>query len=145
MKIYLLSAAGVIFLSVIVSLLVPEGKLNKTITFIMRLICIAVMIQPLTGIFKGEISSNGKTSPIDYEYVCNIYSEHQSRELEKLIEEELGADTDCKVTVANDNGEFKVTGVSVATDKNNSEFIESIYEYLSKLGYINISVYAEST
>ena len=34
MKIYLLSAAGVIFLSVIVSLLIPEGKLNKTITFV---------------------------------------------------------------------------------------------------------------
>ena len=52
MKAYLLSAVGVIFLSVVISLLVPEGKLKKSVTFIMRLICILVLIQPVTGIFK---------------------------------------------------------------------------------------------
>ena len=52
MKVYLLTAAGVIFLSVVVSLLIPEGKLHKSVTFVMRLICIVVLIQPVTGIFK---------------------------------------------------------------------------------------------
>ena len=52
MKEYLLSAVGVIFLSVIVSLIVPDGKLNKTIVFIMRMVCIFVLIQPVSGIFK---------------------------------------------------------------------------------------------
>ena len=52
MKIYLISAAAVIFLSVLVSLIIPEGKLNKTIVFILRMVCIFVLIQPITGIFK---------------------------------------------------------------------------------------------
>ena len=52
MKEYLLTAVGVIFLSVIVSLIVPDGKLNKTIVFIMRMVCIFVLIQPVSGIFK---------------------------------------------------------------------------------------------
>lgn len=68
MKTYLLGAAAAIFLSVIVSLLVPEGKLNKSITFIMRLICILVLIQPLTGIFKIGSSDNSE-SKVDYTYI----------------------------------------------------------------------------
>ena len=145
MKIYLLSAAGVIFLSVIVSLLVPEGKLNKTITFIMRLICIMVMIQPLTAIVGGNGASGGNVNSADYVYVCEIYSEHQSGELEKLLLEKLGAKTKCSVDVGYEDGEFKVTGVTVLTEENNLKLIESIYEYLGQLHYINITVYAEST
>ena len=144
MKIFLLSATGVIFLSVIISLLIPEGKLNKTITFIMRLICIMVMIQPLTGIF-GIDSADGDSDAVDYAYVSDIYSEHQSRELEKLIFEKLGAKTKCVVEVVYADKEFKVDGVTVWTEENNSELIEKIYEYLGQLQYINISVYAEST
>ena len=44
MKTYLLTAAGVIFLSVIISLVIPEGKLNKSIVFVMRMACILVLI-----------------------------------------------------------------------------------------------------
>ncbi len=144
MKTYLLSAAGVIFLSVIVSLLIPEGKLNKTITFIMRLICIMVMIQPLTQIV-GDKKVQGEVESADYSYVCEVYSEHQSGELEKLLYEKLGANTQCDVDVVHADGEFKVNGVTVITEENNSQLIESIYEYLGQLHYINITVYAKST
>ena len=144
MKTFLLSATGVIFLSVIISLLIPEGKLNKTITFIMRLICIMVMIQPLTGIF-GVKDAQGEVKEPDYAYVCEIYSEHQSGELEKLIFEHFGVRTKCSVEVIYSNDEFKVNGVTVVTEENNSQLIKNIYEYLGQLQYINITVYAEST
>lgn len=88
MKTYLLTAAGVIFLSVIVSLLIPEGKLNKSIVFVMRLACIFVLIQPITGIFK--IKSSTVNEPLyDYEFICKVYSDNQSEQLEKLIAEKL--------------------------------------------------------
>ena len=144
MKTFLLSATGVIFLSVIISLLIPEGKLNKTITFIMRLICIMVMIQPLTGIF-GIDSEDNNLDTVDYAFVGNVYSEHQSNELEKLIFEKLGARTRCSVEVVYEDKGFKVNSVTVLTEENNLELIENIYEYLGQLQYINISVYAEST
>ena len=144
MKTFLLSATGVIFLSVIISLLIPEGKLNKTITFIMRLICIMVMIQPLTGIF-GVTDSASEASRVDYAYVCKIYSEHQSGELEKLILENFGVRAKCSVEVLYIDDEFKVDRVTVSVEENNSELIKDIYEYLGQLQYINITVYAEST
>lgn len=142
MKAYLLSAAAVIFLSVIVSLIIPEGKLNKTIVFVMRMVCIFVLIQPVTGIFK--IKSSSADSPMfDYEYICSVYSDNQSKQLEQLILKEYGEESDCAVSVIYDEGSFKVSGVDVQLTAEN-EKINEIYEYLVKLGYINITVYAKS-
>lgn len=143
MKVYLLSAAGVIFLSVIVSLLMPEGKLNKSVTFVMRLICILVLIQPVTGIFNLKTETDASDF-YDYEYICGVYSKHQSGELEKLLEEEFGTSPECEVEISYDDGSFKVTSVSVALDKKNNYLIDEIYEYLNGLDYINITVYAKS-
>lgn len=144
MKVYLLTAAGVIFLSVIVSLLLPEGKLKKTATFIMRLICIFVLIQPVTGIFKIENTSGLSNEFFDKEYVSGVYSAHQSEQLEILLKKEFGVDTDCNLEVGYENGEFKVQKAEVCADVNNEKIIEEIYAYLDGLGYINITVYAKS-
>lgn len=144
MKTYLLSAAAVIFLSVIVSQIIPEGKLNKTIVFVMRMVCILVLIQPITGIFK--ISSSAVDKPLfDYEYVCKAYSDNQSEQLEKLIFEQFNEECECTVNIEYKNGEFKVESVSVEINRENNENIEKIYEYLEELKYINITVYAKSS
>ncbi len=143
MSTYLLSAVGVIFLSVIVSLLVPEGKLNKSITFVMRLICIFVLVQPVTGIFK--ISESSSESGVDYEYISAVYSNHQSKQLEKILAEKFKVDTDCTVSVVYEDGNFSQVATSVCLASENVEIFDSIYEYLLESGYINITVYAEST
>lgn len=144
MKTYLLSAAGVVFLSVVVSLIVPDGKMHKMVIFAMRLICIFVLISPLVSLFKGEVADTGAGSDIDYTFVEQIYSEHQSEQLEKLLLKELSAETDCFVKVAYDGEDFKVNSVEVAL-KENFELSDKIYEYLQGLGYINITVYAKGT
>ena len=144
MKIYLLTAAGVIFISVIVSLLIPEGKLNKTVTFIMRLICILVLIQPITGIF-GIKNEQPVSDFIDYGYVETAYSENQSAQLEKLLLKEFEVETDCVVNIFFENGEFKAKSVEVGLEKNNEKLFKEIYSYLSDCGYINITGYAQST
>ena len=143
MKIYLISASAVIFLSVIVSLIIPEGKLNKTIVFIMRMACIFVLIQPITGIFK--ISSGAADSVFyDYEYICKVYSDNQSEQLEKLIAEKFSVESTCYINIVYKDGEFISEGVSVQINEANDENIRDIYEYLEELKYINISVYAKS-
>lgn len=144
MKAYLLSAAGIIFLSVIVSLLIPEGKLNKTITFVMRLICILVLIQPVTGIFKIP-ESDSLENFFDIAYVSGEYSEHQSKQLEILLNDEFETETDCIVEVEYQEGRFTVKKVEVAVITGQQDLVEKIYAYLGELGYINISVYAKST
>ena len=143
MKTYLLSAAGVIFLSVIVSLIIPEGKLNKTITFVMRMACIIVLIQPITGIFK--IDDAVVNEPLfDYEYISGIYTENQSEQLEKLLSEKFNEECDCLVEVKYEEGNFKVTNVTVEILDEEEKIIDDIYAYLKELGYINITVYAKS-
>ncbi|MDE7440532.1 MAG: stage III sporulation protein AF [Clostridia bacterium] len=143
MKIYLLSATAVIFLSVIVSLIIPEGKLNKTIVFVMRMVCIFVLIQPITGIFK--VSTSATDAPLyDYEYICKVYSYNQSEQLQKLILEKFEVESTCFVNIGYENGEFKADGVNIEINQQNDELIRNIYEYLEELKYINISVYAKS-
>ena len=143
MKIYLISATAVIFLSVIVSLVIPEGKLNKTIVFIMRMMCILVLIQPITGIFKIK-SSPANSNFYDYEYICKVYSDNQSEQLEKLLAEKFSVESECFVDIIYKDSQFIVDGVSVAINNKNEQLISDIYEYLEELKYINISVYAKS-
>ena len=145
MKAYLLAATGVIFLSVVVSLLIPEGKLHKSVTFVMRIICLLVLIQPITGIFKIKDVETSEKDFFDYEYVCGVYSEHQSEQLEILIDKEFEATSDCKVTVKYADGNFKVSEIDVKLQENNPKLIKQIYAYLDGLGYINITVYAKSS
>ena len=144
MKAYLLTASGVIFLSVIVSLLIPEGKLHKSVTFVMRLICILVLIQPITGLFKNATAQTDGSVDFDYEYVCEVYSKHQSEQLEILLYKEFEKQTECTVEVAYTDGQFKVESAKVELQENNNNLIEKIYAYLDGLGYINITVYAKS-
>ena len=143
MKTYLISATAVIFLSVIVSLIIPEGKLNKTIVFIMRMACIFVLIQPITGIFK--ISAGATNSAFyDYEYICKVYSDNQSEQLEKIIEEKFEVESTCIVNIVYEDGEFRADRVRVEINQTNDKIIKDIYEYLEELKYINITVYAKS-
>lgn len=143
MKSYLLSATAVIFLSVIVSLLMPEGKLNKTVTFIMRLVCIAVLIQPVKGIF--DIKETAIYDGVDYPFIAEAYGRNQSEELEKLIKEKYNIEAECSVPVEYRDEKFYADSVTVNIFSDNYNLIDEIYEYLEELGYINITVYAEST
>ena len=146
MKVYLLTAAGVIFLSVIVSLLIPEGKLHKSVTFVMRLICIFVLVQPIAGLFNIKATNDAWTDDFfDKQYVCSVYAEHQSDQLEILLQKEFEVTTDCAIKVEYIEGEFKPTEVGVELNENNGKLIEEIYAYLDGLGYINITVYAKSS
>lgn len=145
MKNYLLTAAAVIFFSIIVSLIIPEGKLNKTITFVMRLVCISVLIQPLSGIF--EIKNSANVEGADYAVIAEVYSNGQSRELKRKIYSDLGIEAGADVIIEYDGENFAEKGVIITLDKKNEIKYEEIYEYLVELGYINITittVYAES-
>lgn len=138
MKTYLLSAAGVIFLTVLISFIVPEGKMKKSVNFVLRLVGIAVLVQPLTGIFK--FSDNKADKSYDYEYVCQVYSQNQSNLLTQKVTDDLGYDCVCVVEIVYDGTQIKENGVTVQLDYAESEKIATITEYLQGLGYINITV-----
>lgn len=138
MTAYLLTAAGVIFLTVIVSFIIPDGKLNKSVNFILRLVCIGVLLQPVMQLFK--FSPTAEAPLADYEYICEIYSRTQSEQLEKKVSENLGIPCECNVAVTFEDGKISENGVTVFVEDYDDEKVDFISEYLKSLGYINITV-----
>lgn len=138
MKTYLLGAFGVIFLSVLVGLLVPEGKLKKSVNLILRLVCISVLIQPVAKIFK--LPETQQSNSYDYDYVCAVYSQNQSQLVTQKVKEDLGYDCVCVVEICYEEGEIREKGVTVQGNFEESGTFEIITEYLCGLGYINITV-----
>ncbi|MDE7257501.1 MAG: stage III sporulation protein AF [Clostridia bacterium] len=138
MKAYLLTAAGVIFLTVIISFIVPEGKLKKSVNFVLRLVSIGMLINPITKIFS--FTPTGGSVAYDYDYVCEVYSQNQSRLLTQKINDELGYDCVCRVEILYDGTKISENGVTVSGNFENVQTVEQITEYLEGLGYINITV-----
>ena len=138
MKAYLLTAVGVIFLTVIISFIVPEGKLKKSVNFVLRLVSIAMLISPATKLFTFT-TSEGSLS-YDYEYVSEVYAQNQSRLLTQKVSEELGLDCVCRVEIEYDGHKICENGVIVSGNFENVQTVEQITEYLEGLGYINITV-----
>ena len=139
MTAYIATAAGAVFLTVIVGMIIPEGKLNKSINFVLRIACILILISPVFNIFKIELPE-ADGGIVDYEYICDVFSESQSSQLEKMIAEELGGQCSCEVEIIYEDGSFKENGVTVLTYNVESGVIENIQSYLKELGYININV-----
>lgn len=138
MKTYLLSATSVIFLSVMVSMILPEGKLSKSIIFVMRMACILVLIQPITKIF--DIKTDSAEISADYEYIKSVYSDNQSSALRELLVKEFGEGIDCTVNIEYADGKFTVGEISVTVNSRDEEFIYSVFEYVCSLGYERDSI-----
>lgn len=135
---YLYVALGVVFLSVIAGLLIPEGKLKKSVNFVLRLICILVLINPLLNLFG--IEEEVKNITFDYGYICEIYSKNQSELLTQKVIEDCQTECVCTVEVIYEDEKIKESGVTVTGNFKDEQSINKILEYLQGLGYIDIIV-----
>ncbi len=139
---YLITACGAVFLSVVVSFIIPQGKLSKTISFVMRVVCIGILISPLVKLFT--ISDSEFDDMVDYDYVCEVYSENQSRSLEEFILKEYSAQSECTVNVVWNGERFEAESVEVCLIGSYDGLADIIYAYLEDADYINITVYEKS-
>ena len=135
---YLYIALGVVFLSVIAVLLIPEGKLKKSVNFVLRLICILVLINPLLNLFG--IEEEVKNITLDYGYICEIYSKNQSELLTQKVISDCQTECVCTVEVIYEDDKIKESGVTVTGNFKDEQSINKILEYLKGLGYIDIIV-----
>lgn len=139
MTAYLVTACGAVFLSVVVSFIIPQGKLSKTINFVLRMVCVAILISPLAKIFT--ISDEEFDDMVDYDYICSVYSENQSAALEKFITEKYSAQSECEVDIVYGEDGFYADSVEVCLIGSYGNLCDEIYEYLEEADYINITVY----
>lgn len=139
MTAYIASAAGAVFLTVVVGMIIPDGKMAKSITFVLKIVCILVLLSPLINIFSIDIGAE-TGAIIDYDGLSDILSSNQSAQLEKLIFEQFGVGCKCSVYIDYDGQSLNQTGVLISADDAESSLIEEIVSYLRELGYININV-----
>ncbi|MCD8372286.1 MAG: hypothetical protein LUD27_03185 [Clostridia bacterium] len=142
MTAYLVTACGAVFLSVVVSFIIPQGRLGKTITATLRLVCIAILISPLVDVF--DFSSEAYEDFVDYEYICSVYSKTQSDAMQQVLYEQFAVQSECSVTIIYSDDAFCVEKVEVCLLNANEEIADKIYEYLQADGYINITVYEQT-
>lgn len=138
---YLYAALGVVFLSVIAGLLIPDGKLKKSINFVLRLICIFVLINPLLNLFG--IEEQVKNISLDYVYICEVYSKNQSNLLTQKVLSDCNEECICTVNVVYEEDAIREKGVIVTVKFEDEQSINKIVEYLKGLGYIDITVNVE--
>ena len=102
---WLLSIAGIILISVIVEIIMPEGQTNKYIKGILALFTVFVIVLPLPGLNLGSINFNnwfnGGAGAVDDNFIKNV-NQQKIAQYEEIIESTL-----------NDNG---YQGVAVTID-----------------------------
>lgn len=94
MVVWAISVAGIILLTVLCDVIIPEGQTTKYIKTVTSLIAIVVMISPLPALLNGDLSlevGGGKGSSIDQNYLEYVFAK-QVDAMELRCEEYL-ADT----------------------------------------------------
>lgn len=136
MKEILILATGVVFLSIIFSYIVPDGKLKNSINLILRLVCMLVLLTPITSFL---FPNQEDVIFIDYDKISAVYKDSQEDYLEFLIYDKFDLICDCNISINYNNKEVVETGVEVNLMQNFNN-LDKLYSYLEDLGYINIIV-----
>ena len=146
---YLLSIAGVVVLSVILSSVLPNGKTSGLIKSIMRMACILAIISPIiTFFYSGSLSVSGvknsdaifSQSVIEQERAfIHYHSEMRIAETERALEKEILTQFSVETSVAlsweleTDYDLIKITQIRVMTkEQKEGEVLEKMWEYLTK-------------
>ncbi|MDY2695763.1 MAG: hypothetical protein SOV27_01205 [Eubacteriales bacterium] len=84
---WILSIAGICMLSVIIDLVIPDGKTNTIIKNVFSYSIVLVVILPLPKLFKNNTDLNDLFSPVDFPMQDNyIYNVNQAK-LDKWTQE----------------------------------------------------------
>ncbi len=86
MKAYILSIAGIVLISAIVTMICPGGRMGKFVKGTTRLFVLVVMIAPVIGWLKtGELNLPAGSAAVDEDYLVSC-----ARLLEERDREEIG-------------------------------------------------------
>ena len=135
MKSVLTIATGVVFISLIATYVIPNGKLRRSINLVLRLACILALVSPVLKLILPDV----KVEYVNYNQVATVFEKSQENYLQKLILDKFGADCECNLIIEYDGNIIAEKGIVIKI-KDNFDKREQIYSYLIELGYINIIV-----
>lgn len=110
MKAYILSIAGVILLSAVLSMIVPNGKTGAFVRGMMKLLILSVVIAPMIGWLKtGEFDfapSALNENAAYLEKCASIVSQNDESEIRFYLQETFGVTAEAEVTRSTDGRYF---------------------------------------
>ena len=116
MQAYILSVAGAVILSVVVSLVLPESRLAPLIRGAAKLITLLMLVSPLLSLLRGEaFFQNNDTAAEEERFLlsCTQLAEtNAERAIGSWLEEEFGVLAESRVTFAQD-GSYSAKEVTV--------------------------------
>ena len=146
---YLLSIAGVVILSAILSTVLPNGKTSGLIKSVMRMACILAIISPIVTFFRTDSLSVSDVKNSDAIFSQSVieqerafihyHSEMRIAETERALEKEILTQFSVETSVAlsweleTDYDLIKITQIRVMTkEQKEGEVLEKMWEYLTK-------------
>lgn len=151
MVVWAISVVGIVILTVLSDVILPEGETSKYIKTVVGIVAVLVLVSPLPSILSGDLqfslqsSNNSQTEQVQHsylEYVCNAYEQYtQQRALTYLADNGYG---DCTVQATYkcdyDGGDIVFQYIDVYVDKSvingqqgNINITEDIRKALTKL------------
>ena len=117
MQAYILSVAGAVILSVVVSLVLPEGRLAPLIRGAAKLITLLMLVSPLLSLLRGEAffqnADDAAAEEDRFLLSCTQLAEtNAERAIGSWLEEEFGVLAESRVTLAQD-GSYSAKEVTV--------------------------------
>lgn len=120
MREYIWAVCGAVILSALAAILMPEGKIGKFLSGILKLFCMCVMLTPLFGLFGGftEKLPGGEDgqAALDEEFIEYMFgrrAEESEAELEELLGEEFAVAVSAEILWNCDEYSYNVTGVNI--------------------------------
>ena len=102
MRLYILSIAGVVLISAVISIIAPSGKTGKLVKGMTKFFIIVVLIAPFVSIFRGEgfvfASSEIGEDRAYLERSATLMAEADAREIKAWLSEEYGIKADAVVS-----------------------------------------------
>ncbi len=142
MKAYILSIAGAVLLSAVVTVLAPNGKMGKFVKGTMKLLILIVMLSPLAGFLSGgDFSLSSGTVGTDSGYLsqCAAMLEREDETVIKnYLSEEFGIGAEVTTERAEESGfslksvYVKITDFGIIGQDEHIDIMTKIAEALSE-------------
>jgi len=102
MKAYILSIAGVVLITAVISMIVPQGKTGKFIKGIGKLLILSVMVSPFVLLFTKNKDFSLESGMIETDnaylvHCAEILSERDEAEIKAYLREEFSVESQTSV------------------------------------------------
>ena len=142
MKAYILSIAGAVLLSAVITIILPDGKMGKFVKGGLKLVILVVLVSPFVNFFTGKnlgFSAGGQISP-DGKYIktCGaLMEEADEREITSRLLQHYGVEGSVVVTYAESTDltrkkiQIKIKNFGIYQEDERIDIIEKITSELS--------------